>query len=391
VLERGRLGKTAAYFVSFITLGFVIGIIGPTLPKLTEHTGTDLSRISLLFTTHSLGYLFGSLLGGHMYDRLKGHPIIAVAVCTMMVMMFLVPLISFLWVLAAILFVLGMAEGSLDVGANTLLVWVHGNRVGPFMNGLHFFFGLGALLSPLVVAQVLRFSSDIYWAYWILASVMFPLALLFFFLQSPEIQKPSQIEDSKGKDNVLVILLTVFFFLHVGAEMSFGGWIYSYAAARGLAGVTAAAYLNSVFWGFLTLGRLFGIAISTRLKPRTMILCDIAGCLIASCIILVWPKSAVVLWFGSALMGLSMASIFPTSVNFAERNMDITGRVTSWFFIGGSIGSMFFPWLVGQFFEKTGPQIMVIILLLIFLTAICILSATFVRASRLKHINGTVK
>jgi FHS family Na+ dependent glucose MFS transporter 1 len=113
---------------------------------------------------------------------MKGHPSIAVAVCVMMFMMIQVPLISFLWILTAILFILGMAEGVLDVGANTLLVWVHGNRVGPYMNGLHFFFGLGALLSPLVVAQVLRFSSDIYWAYWILASVMFPLALLFFFL-----------------------------------------------------------------------------------------------------------------------------------------------------------------------------------------------------------------
>ncbi len=90
-------------------------------------------------------------------------------------------------------------------------------------------------------------------------------------------------------------------------------------------------------------------------------------------------------------MGMSMASIFPTSINFAERNMDITGRITSWFFIGGSIGSMFFPWLIGQFFEKTGPQIMIIILLFIFLAAICTLSVTFVRASHLKHINEIIE
>jgi FHS family Na+ dependent glucose MFS transporter 1 len=190
---------------------------------------------------------------------------------------------------------------------------------------------------------------------------------------------------------LLVILLTVFFFLHVGAEISYGGWIYSYAVARGLANETTAAYLTSVFWGSLTLGRLFGIAISTWLRPRTMLLCDLAGCIIASCLILVWSGSVIVVWIGSAIMGLSLASIFPTSINFAERNMDITGRITSWFFIGGSIGSMFFPWFIGQFFEKTGPQVMIIILLLIFLTAICILSATFVRSSRLKHINEIIE
>jgi FHS family Na+ dependent glucose MFS transporter 1 len=259
------------------------------------------------------------------------------------------------------------------------------------MNGLHFFFGLGALLSPLVVAQVLRSSSDIQWAYWILASAMLPLAILFFFLHSPEIQKPSKIVNSKGKDDMLVILLTVFFILHVGAEISYGGWIYSYAAARGLANETTAAYLTSVFWGSLTLGRLFGIAISTWVRPRTMLLCDIAGCFIASCIILLWSGSVPVIWIGSAIMGLSMASIFPTSINFAERNMDITGRITSWFFIGGSIGSMFFPWLIGQFFEKSGPQIMMIILVLIFFAAICLLSATFLHASHLKHVYKTIK
>jgi hypothetical protein len=41
--------------------------------------------------------------------------------------------------LAGAIFALGMAEGALDVGGNTLLVWVHQEKVGPFMNGLHFF------------------------------------------------------------------------------------------------------------------------------------------------------------------------------------------------------------------------------------------------------------
>ena len=48
---------------------------------------------------------------------------------------------------------MGVAEGALDVGGNTLLIWVHRHKVGPFMNGLHFFFGAGAFLSPIIIAQ----------------------------------------------------------------------------------------------------------------------------------------------------------------------------------------------------------------------------------------------
>ena len=37
---------------------------------------------------------------------------------------------------------------------NPLLVWVHGDEVGPAMNGLHFFFGVGAFLSPIIIAVI---------------------------------------------------------------------------------------------------------------------------------------------------------------------------------------------------------------------------------------------
>ncbi len=52
---------------------------------------------------------------------------------------------------------------------------------------------------------------------------------------------------------------TLFFFLYVGAEVGFGGWIFTYAVALDLGSETAAAYLTSAFWGALTFGRLLTI------------------------------------------------------------------------------------------------------------------------------------
>ena len=48
---------------------------------------------------------------------------------------------------------------------NTLLVWVHPARVGPVMNALHFFFGLGAFLSPILIAWAMRGTGDLIHAY----------------------------------------------------------------------------------------------------------------------------------------------------------------------------------------------------------------------------------
>lgn len=380
--DGGKLSRTASYYASYIILGLITSVIGPTLPGLAEHTRTNLSEISFLFTSHSLGFMCGALLAGRLYDRVRGHPLLAAAFLCMTAMLLLVPLASLLWILAGILFILGIGEGILDVGGNTLLVWVHGSRVGPYMNGLHFFFGLGALLSPIIVAQTIRLSGDINWAYWVLALMTFPLIIVFLRLASPPIHGSEGTHGDRDRNYLLVVLIGLFFFFHVGAELSYGGWIYTYALRRGIANETMAAYLNSSYWGALTLGRLIGIPVSTRLKPGAMLIIDLLGCFVACAVVLIWNDSAAATWVGTILMGMSLASLFPTSINLAERNMKITGAVTSWFLVGSSIGAMFFPWLIGQYIETTGPHVMFIILLSIFCVASIILLITLTLGKR---------
>ena len=37
--------------------------------------------------------------------------------------------------------------------------------------------------------------------------------------------------------------------------------------------------------------------------------------------------------------------------------MTITGKITAWFFVGGSLGGMTLPLIIGQFFDTAGPRI----------------------------------
>jgi len=52
-----------------------------------------------------------------------------------------------------------------------------------------------------------------------------------------------------------------------------------------------------------------------------------------------------------------MASIFPSMMVYAQRRILLNGRITSWFFVGVGAGAMIVPWLIGQWFEKIGPQV----------------------------------
>jgi FHS family Na+ dependent glucose MFS transporter 1 len=355
-----RILKTVGYYAAFIILGMVGASLGPTLPGLAEHTQTSLGEISLLFTARSMGYLLGSFQGGRLYDRVPGHRMMVAVLIVMAAMMALAPLTSTLWLLAAVLLMVGLGEGALDVGGNMLLVWVHGHKVGPYMNGLHFFFGLGAFLAPIIVAQAMSISGDITWAYWVLSLLILPVILWLMRLPSPAAQTTSEDSstgNSRQVNRILVVLIAVFFFLYVGAEVGFGGWVYTYVVAMGLGSEATAAYLTSAFWGALTLGRLLTIPIAIRLSPRTILLADLVGCLISVIIILLWPGSPMAIWMGALGLGFSMAAVFPTMISLAESRMAITGRVTSWFFVGASNGGMILPWLIGQLFESIGPRV----------------------------------
>ncbi len=359
--QQGAVAYLVGYYAAFIGLGMTSAILGPTLPGLAAQTRTTLSGISVLFAAKSIGYIAGSLLSGRLYDRLPGHPILALAILLSAAGLILIPITPLLWALMVIVLALGVAEATIDVGSNTLIVWVFGEKVGPYMNGLHFMFGVGAAFAPLIVAQVIGLSGGITWAFWVLALLVFPTALWVWRVPNPKAPAATTAVVGDRVNYPLVALIAAFFFLYVGAEVGFGSWVFTYATTLKLADKATAAYLTSAFWGGLTAGRLLAIPLTARFRPRTILTIDLLGCLLSLGVVLGWAGSTALLWVAAVGTGLFMASVFPTTLSFAERRLTITGRITSFFFVGGSLGAMFLPWLIGQLFERTGPQVMVAI------------------------------
>ena len=355
---------TIVYYLSFILLGASTAASGPSLPKLAEHTSSGLDRISLIFVFGSLGYLIGSYFGGRAYDRLPGHKLMAIAVLGLALVTALIPVAPALWLLLLAMFLSGLASGILDVGCNTLLLWTHGKNAGPFMNGLHFFFGVGSFIAPLILARVLIQTGDIYWLFWSVAIACLPIAIWSWFLPQPSTHTEAQERNNAPFPVLPVFLIVILFVLYVGLELGFANWIYTYALSLGLGDAVTSAYLTSGFWGSFTLGRLLGVWVSTRARPQMILYADLLGCAISTIIIMLWKDSTLALWIGSIGLGISMASIFPTFLMLAGERLKLTGAITGWFLVGSGAGSMLLPWLIGQIFVATGPQAMTTVLLI---------------------------
>ena len=284
-----------------------------------------------------------------------------IALGLMILMSLLIPIIPVFYLLLVVMFLFGLGQGALDVGGNVNLLWVYQSQVGPYMNALHFCFGLGAFLAPIVMHHVMNLTGGaITWPFWVLSILFLPSLFGLWRLKSP-INPEKEVDPRSGAriDYRLVVLMMVLFFVYVGVETGFGGWIFTYATETGIANEAGASYMNSIFWGALTLGRLVSVLLAKRLKPAAILIGNFGLSIFFLGLILIWPLNPTVVWVVSAGLGFSLSSVFPTLLALGESRMKITGSVTGLFFLGSSLGGTLLPMVMGQIFEYVGAyQIM---------------------------------
>lgn len=362
--KNDALRRTFGYYFLFICLGLDSAIIGPTLPALAGQTGSRLGQMGLLFLAGAIGYTLGTMAGGRVFDRVRGHPLLGIAQLFAAALIFFIPLAPWFWLLLAILVCKGFAEGIINTGANTLLVWTHGEKVSPFMNGLHFCFGLGAFLSPFLVAQVVGVAGGYRWAFWALAVFAALVGLRMLSMSgSPQPTHSRSGEKIQAPHRPvpygLVIAAMLFLFFYVGAEISFGGWIYTYAVTLKLASAAGAAYLTSAFWLAFMVGRLISIPVATRFTPKQVIPAALLCCLSILALGILFSGSSPVLWMMAIGLGFCMAPVWPTGFTLAGQSIHMTSKISSVILLGDSFGGMVLPSLVGKVIEGSGARAMV--------------------------------
>ena len=84
--------------------------------ELAKHTCTKLEHMSYVFTSRSIGYLMGSMIGGWLFDKYNGHLVLSLSCVWGTLMMLVLPYVKSLLGLIIVSALLGIGLGSLDTG-----------------------------------------------------------------------------------------------------------------------------------------------------------------------------------------------------------------------------------------------------------------------------------
>lgn len=354
---------TVTYFLMFIGIGMIGGIIGPALPFLAEKSDSSMSQIAILFAVKAMGNIIGSVVSGQMYDRFKGHRVLLGMIFLAVTGMFLLPISPLLWVMAVMVFVLGFAEISMNAGCNVMIMWWYRDRSGPIISALHFCFGVGAMVVPLLVMLAISQGVSVLWAFWMVAAYLTVIGILLAPQGSPISPADDDSEHvEKVYDKWVFFGLVFLFGLYVGMEITFAGWITTYGVLSGLASGDA-AFLVSIFWFSLSGGRLLAIPILRQGYHTALFY----GCLtLGAVMMLALYTDALPLTLMTLLFGLAMSAIFPTLFTLGNALVTLNGRRTGLIFLGIGLGAMAAPTVAGSlidFFGTTALPLLILVIL----------------------------
>ncbi|XP_006094895.2 major facilitator superfamily domain-containing protein 4A [Myotis lucifugus] len=156
-----------------------------------------------------------------------------------------------------------------------------------------------------------------------------------------------------------------FFAIHVTAALvlfmtdgmtgAYSTFVYSYAVEKPMSmGHRMAGYLPSLFWGFITLGQLVSIPISSRVRPATMVFINVVGVVVTHLVLLAFSYNVIFLFAGTACLGLFLSSTFPSLLAHTEDILQYKGCATTVLVTGAGLGEMSLQMLVGWVFQARG-------------------------------------
>lgn len=346
-------------YMSFVSLGLPDSMLGASWPVMHTTFGVATGFAGGLSMTIALGTVISSLLSGKVISRFGTGRVTFVSVMATAAALLGYSL-SPSYITALLCSIpLGLGAGAVDAGLNEYVAEHYASR---HMNWLHCFWGLGAMLGPLLLSFYLSAGKTWRSAYLTISVIQFVLAgVLFISLpmwsghKKPALESTGAAtesaenpsgEKSGGTSLLITVLLT--FFLYCSLESTCILWGSSYfSSARGVSPAVAAGWA-SAFFASITIGRFVTGIFSSRLGNRRLIFIGEAAAIAGAAIMLLSPGKYSSL-AGFTLIGLGCAPIYPcmlheTPVRFgAERARNFMGLQMAVAYMG----TMFMPPLFG--------------------------------------------
>ncbi|MFZ0759051.1 MAG: MFS transporter [Candidatus Sulfotelmatobacter sp.] len=375
-----------------LVFGIVLAILGTVfgLPEMRARLQIDLSQQGNLFLLLYLGIFIASLVVGPLidHDSNKTNLFVSCALVSAAMVWFAFAHSFASAAMAAVL--LGLGGGGLNTCTNVLVSDLYGDERGPMLNLLGIFFGIGALGVPLLAASVeghFTIPQLFLFCAVLAATCAFGYAMLAFppakASQAFSLREVVSVAKYEG-----VLLLGFILFLESGNEACIGGWTSTFVNTIGYSARTATLVLAS-YWAALMVSRMVAARLLQGIGKSQLVLI-IALISLLGCAVLLATRSLILLFAGTALIGLSYGPIFPTTLAIAgDRYSERAGTVFGLLFSIALIGGMLFPWTVGQVSQRLSVRAGMIVPSLGAVGIILLSAIVFVRERSAEAISKT--
>ena len=355
----------AVIYLIFISLGLPDSLLGSGWPKMQAVFSVPSSYAGYVSMTISFMTIISALLSPRMIKHFHTKWITIVSIGLTIAGLLGFSMCSRYWMLFIFAVPYGLGAGAIDASVNH---YVANNYSGSVMNFLHCFYGVGAVISPYIMALALkyaRWNEGYSWTSYIQMFILFVCIISLPLWKTNGKEEEEDHSDSVGIKEALkvpaVIFTLIAFYAYCAGEAACFLWTPSYFAGTksGLSAETIASF-GSLIFGGLMLGRLISGFISNKLGDRGLIRIGIFVELLGIIMVFLPVENYMVAAAGFVVIGTGMGPVYPAIQHMAPANF---GKKYSAAVIGlqmaaAYVGSTFMPMIFGLIQQKIGIAIM---------------------------------
>jgi fucose permease len=353
--------------LAVFSLALTFIILGAVSVEMISSMGITSGQFGTLVFGFFLSSCIVQLFVGPMVDRFGFKPVAILGFVVTALSLFLLSLASTLTFALFACVLMGIGAMSLNTVGNTLIpiVLFEGKdpaRASNFGNG---FFGLGYILTPLIVVFMLNTLSMSYNSALVIMSILMILFLLFTLTATfPKVSIGFKFNTAfrvLTKPAVLIAALALFCYLSL--EISMGTWIRSLMdelyAGSAVAGASArTGIVLSLFGVSIMIGRFISASVKNLTAMGAKLIVIMALVSLGAITLMVLAGSPMMGIVAVIIAGLAFAPIFPTivGVTFSKFEPGLYGSIFGVIFSIGLLGGTFIPMIIGNLSEGATVQ-----------------------------------
>ena len=375
----------AVIYLIFISLGLPDSLLGSGWPTMQVAFGVPSSYAGYVSMSISFMTIISALLSPRMIRRFHTKWIVIVSILLTVMGLIGFSVSTSYWMLFLFVIPYGLGAGAIDASVNH---YVANNYPGSVMNFLHCFYGVGAVISPNIMALALsraRWNEGYRWTAYIQMGILLVCILSLPLWKRNENGAEGEEEAGAGIREAIkvpgVILTLIAFFAYCSGEATCFLWTSSYFAGtkEGLTDGMIASF-GSLIFGGLMLGRLISGFVSNRFGDRLLIRIGIAVEFVGILMVMLPISNYVPAAIGFVLIGTGMGPVYPAIQHMAPENFGkrYSAAVIGLQMASAYVGSTFMPMVFGNMQQHIGIGIMPFYLLIFAVLNISMLEKTYV-------------